>query len=92
MEAKRLLKINKEDKDLITDVGLGLFETMKSLTTTLWKTKSNVHKDAMNEAKKKEFSGRNAVDRANESLGAAIEAGNDGDKLENAIKKFSIRS
>ena len=36
-----------------------------------------VHNEATIKAKKKEFLGRNAVDRANESLGTAMDTGDD---------------
>ena len=41
--------------------------------------------------KKKEFPGWNAVDQANESLGIAMDAGNNKDKLENVIGNHSTK-
>jgi hypothetical protein len=76
-EATLLPQINMDDEDLIADVGLNLFERLKSLTTALWTTMANVRKESTIESKKKEFLGRNAVDRGNESLGAAMDAGDD---------------
>ena len=60
---------------------------MKSLTTNLCKTTNCVCKDATNNAKKNKFLRRNIFDRDNESLVAAMDAGDDKDKLENVIEK-----
>ena len=80
-------KTHDDNGDVIIAVAAEFNNTMIVMTATLWEEVADVRDDAVVNGKIMKFLGKDDIETANEQLNAAMDVGDDNDKLNNTIKK-----